>query len=231
MTTPKTTIIELLKDELTFEHRMAMHTAFSEQIWREQNLVSLRMTWNLTFQGMLVAIYVFAGSSLHGWVSSAVQIALGSCGAMVCMAVFFSVIAAQNQSGRLKSHWVEEFCEPGTVVDTCDVLIGPFPQPFSPKTHSDRGRWASRGICIILGCLWVILVLIAAVHWVDTQGRNDTDPGSCTISRKGDQGVMLTCPQLMRMSAQPAPSAPRPLPPVQGQAVPGTARAVRAGLR
>jgi hypothetical protein len=183
-------------DALTFDQHMAVHTALSEQIWREQNLVSIRMTWNLTFQGMLVAIYVFAGSSLDGFASSAVQISLGVCALAVSVATYLSVIAAQNQSDRLKENWVEAFCDPKPKVEDCNVRSGHFPQPFSSKTHSRFGRSASRGICWILGALWFALIVISGVNlWVT--GADDGEEPACTVSAKAaSPGVVLDCPQL-----------------------------------
>ncbi|ATQ43558.1 hypothetical protein [Caulobacter mirabilis] len=212
---------ELLRTGLRFEDRMAMHTAISEQIWREQNLVSQRMTWNFTFQGMLVAIYVFAGSSLDGRAGSAVQLVLGGAGILVCLAVLFSVVAAQNQSTRLKAHWVRAFCAPGTKVDDCDLQTGPFPQPFSPKTYSGWGRWASRGICIILCGLWVVLVLIVAADWRSNLGKA-ADQATCTLSKAGKESFRISCPrqppdQSGKASVSAAPAPPPPVMTPQAQ--------------
>lgn len=185
-----------------FDERMAVHTALSEQIWREQNLVSVRMTWNLTFQGMLVAIYVFAGSQLEGRTSSIVQAILGLSGLAVGWAVFRGVAAAQDQSGRLKAHWVNEFGREGMTVDNCDIKDGPFPQPFSPKGLSQQGRGASRGICYILIGLWVVLTLLAVATFFLAPEHKRVD---CTIAMDAQGRLVAECP-----GASPPPSGAAP---------------------
>lgn len=153
-----------------FADRMATANAIADQIWREQELVSTRMTWNFNFQTFLVGLFVFAGSSLDGGVRLATQTVIGGAGLLVIYSIYRAVRAAQEQSTRLKRHWINEFCkdwreitEPGT----CNVVSGPFPQPFSMKHGSSKGRSASIHICVILGCMWLCLIGVAvyAFHY------------------------------------------------------------------
>ena len=157
-----------LGDEDNFTNRMAVANAIAEQIWREQQLVSTRMTWNFTFQTFLAGIYVYAGANLAGAASISVQCTLALIGFLVTLFSLFGVVAAQKQSDRLKRHWVHEFCRSrDTKPGDCDISRGCFPQPFSTTKGSKTGRYASRGICALLMLMWVLMLSITlAVTYV-----------------------------------------------------------------
>jgi hypothetical protein len=157
-----------LEAEVHFANRIEVANAITEQIWREQQLVSNRMQWNFTFQAFLAGIYVFAGSNLDGWEEFLVQIVLAVVGLAVACFCLFGVIAAQKQSTRLKTHWANEFCKkPPKDPGECDITRGAFPQPFSKTEGSRRGRYASRGVCGALMGMWgAMLVITVLVNFV-----------------------------------------------------------------
>jgi len=152
-----------LADEPDYANRVGLYNAIAEQIWREQQLVSTRMQWNFTFQAFLAGIYVYAGSELDPWQGMLVQGVLCTTGFFVSLFCLLGVLAAQKQSSRLKEHWVAEFHPHPHPMDAgdCDIKRGAFPQPFSSKSGSSRGRFASRGVCYALMFMWVMLLGIA----------------------------------------------------------------------
>lgn len=149
-----------ISEEIHFANRIQVANAIAEQIWREQQLVSNRMQWNFTFQAFLAGIYVFAGSNLSGPEEALVQSVLSVVGFVVTLFCLFGVIAAQNQSTRLKKHWMNEFCKnPPKDPGDCDIMQGAFPQPFSKRGGSNRGRYTSRGVCWALMSMWGAMLL------------------------------------------------------------------------
>ncbi len=148
--------------EKSFANRMATANAISEQIWREQQLVSTRMTWNFSFQGFLALLFVYAGSNLEDLEKFLIQVILGIVGMLVTRSIWLAVEAAQAQSSRLKEHWISIFCDAPPAPSEnlhCDIRSGAFPQPFSPPAGSRKGRGASTMICMILLCMWSALCL------------------------------------------------------------------------
>ena len=175
--------------DASFANRMATANAIAEQIWREQQLVSTRMTWNFSFQAFLTALYVFSGSDLEGWQMLAIQLTLGLVGMSVAFSIWQAVLAAQAQSSRLKAHWTAEFCATPSAVspDTgCNVQSGPFPQPFSMSSGSRKGRGASNWICGIIMGMWTVLCIISVVDFLDA----DTS-SKVSISSKPDKSLEI----------------------------------------
>lgn len=153
-----------LEDEPHFSNRLQVANSISEQIWREQTLVSTRMQWNFTFQAFLAGIYVFAGSSLDGWTKVLVQTVLALEGLCVSLFCLLGAIAAQRQSTRLKIHWMNEFHPmPPKDPGECNIVRGAYPQPFSDSKGSKIGRFASRGVCIAIMAMWLAMISITLI--------------------------------------------------------------------
>lgn len=160
----------LRSKEESYSNCMLLHNAISEQIWREQQLVSNRMQWNFSFQAFLAAIYVFSASNFQGLNELIFQAILCFVGGTVSYFCLQGVTAAQNQSSRLKEHWTKEF-SPAADGDykKSDLKSGAFPQPFSDSKGSNRGRLASRGVCWVLIAMWVLFLCVVAMRFLTPQ--------------------------------------------------------------
>ncbi len=207
-----------LAEEIYFTNRIQLANAIAEQIWREQQLVSNRMGWNMSAQTFLAAIYVFAGSQLHGGEELLVQFVLSMFGFVVALFTMFGVLAAQAQSTRLKRHWIREFhpdpdglgkakdgeIEPGS----CKIQQGAYPQPFSQAQGSWRGRFASRYLCVALMMMWGLMLGISVgLHWdlIETClpfGLAQVQPPAQTTPQSPSPQALTT------LQAPTAPSAP-----------------------
>lgn len=186
-------VFDVENDKL-FDRRMLVHTAISEQIWREQQLVSTRVTWNLSFQGFMGVVYTFSASNPAGVL---IQIVVGLAGFTVSYFCYLGIKAAQLQSGKLKEHWINVFHRPALLEgQECNLSNGAYPQPFSRNAGSSQGRRSSRRVCETLMVMWGVLELITALihpellHPLDlvrsaAEATEKQSSGSNSITRLG----------------------------------------------
>lgn len=194
--------------------RLSIANSIAEQIWREQQLVSTRMGWNFTSQGVLAAVYVYAGAELDGFEKLFGQLVIALTGVLITGFCFIAVLAAQNQSSRLKAHWINEFTPKSwnTASDRPEpnVKAGPFPQPFSLRMDSLKGRYASRYTCILICALWIMLAGISL--WFQFVGKPVVERAlnlelsgmSCATAIVDEDMVLRCAPK----GAEPAAKAP-----------------------
>lgn len=136
------------------EHRFQIAKAVADQIHVEQGLVATRMTWNLTFQGFMIASYaLIAAAATSEPAKFSVQLIICLAGAAVAGATFAGVKAASTQSSFLKAHWtLNRLDETG------------FPRPFSVDGHAKLGRLPPRVICATIGLMWFGLVVLPLIE-------------------------------------------------------------------
>jgi len=151
---------------LTFNQELALATAIGEQIWREQSLVANRMTWNLTFQGFMIAGFaLIATADFSTPDRMTLELVVAAAGVIVALATLAGVYAAHRQSSYLKKCWVAQFTPPPTDAEGesgQDAAGEPrehefLPRPFSDSTGSRLGRIAPRTICVTVAIMWIVL--------------------------------------------------------------------------
>ncbi len=141
-----------------WEKKFKVAEAIAEQICRQQQLTSFRMTWNLTFQGFLIAAFALSLSSgLPGFSSSpdatlkfGFQIIIGLAGGLVAWATMLSLYASrlQRDHGR----------------ELLDRLYSQLDQYSYPRPEaSRRARYAAIIIPWTLISIWAGLVTLAAL--------------------------------------------------------------------
>lgn len=138
------------------ERKFKIAEAVADQVWREQQLTSNRMTWNLTFQGFLFAAFSFTFSSLANATPSLprvfLQIVIAIGGFSVSQATSHSILASQLQRDFMKDIW-KQLYDPATLTS--------YPRPFSVNPESDRGRRSATSIIKTIQYMWVALGVFA----------------------------------------------------------------------
>lgn len=129
--------------------------AIAEQVWREQQLSSMRMTWNLSFQGLAMAAFVLTmRPDIQIAQKLVVQLLIAMSGAVVAIATLVNVRASQEQRDRLRQSWER-------LNASNDPLA--FPCPFSEKRGSSRARTATQGILWTATALWIAFGCVVAL--------------------------------------------------------------------
>lgn len=142
---------------------LAVASFISDQIWREQELTAHRMSWNLTFQGFMVAAFALIATSDFSAPSRlAMEVMISFAGIAVAVSTLFGVYASQRQRGSLRAHWTSLFGEydpekvkrlmPGSAYRS--FLL---PPPFSARTGSMLGRIAPWVTGLVIVLMWFAL--------------------------------------------------------------------------
>jgi hypothetical protein len=148
--------------ELDDKRKFEIGTEIAEQIWREQQLTSNRMTWNLTFQGFLFAAFSVVSVTSFTSVTSLVaipgasrmflQLVIALGGIAVGQATKHSIRASQLQRDYMKEIWRKLYNPP---------TLASYPRPFSVNLESDRGRHSATMIIRTILCMWTALATLA----------------------------------------------------------------------
>jgi hypothetical protein len=148
------------KMKLDFDKKLAIANAIAEQISREQNLVSNRMTWNLTFQGFMIAAFALvAAAELTQPAKILLEVAISVAGAVVATVTISGVAAAQKQSDYLKAEFRHHFMAISPTTGKEETLPDfPYPRPFSVRQGSEKARNTSKVILIVLAVMWCVLL-------------------------------------------------------------------------
>jgi len=132
------------------EQRFKLANIAAEQLWREQQLTSSRMGWNLQFQGFLFAAFIFSfGSSVPRQFGTDIRLVIAISGSIISGATFFSVRASQLQRDFMKKIWMDLYPTPG---------LSSYPRPFAQKGISKAGRYAPNFILFTIIGVWVSFV-------------------------------------------------------------------------
>jgi hypothetical protein len=136
------------------DRKFEMARAVAEQIHVEQSLVATRMTWNLTFQGFMIASYaLIAAAETSEPTKIWVQIIICLAGFVVAGSTWAGVNAASRQSSFLKAHWSEN-----------ELDASGYPRPFSIEGGARLGRLPPRIICFTIGTMWFLLVALTLIE-------------------------------------------------------------------
>jgi hypothetical protein len=140
------------------KRKFEIGTEIAEQIWREQQLTSNRMTWNLTFQGFLFA--AFSVTNLIAIPSASrmfLQLVIALGGISVGQATKHSIRASQLQRDFMKEIWRRLYNPP---------TPASYPRPFSVNLESERGRHSATTIIRTTLCMWTALATLAVfLNW------------------------------------------------------------------
>lgn len=79
-----------------------IEAAISQQIAVEQSLRATRMSWNLTFQGFMIAAFALVAAEKMNPARLVLELTICLAGILVCFGTFMGVRAAQKQSDYLK---------------------------------------------------------------------------------------------------------------------------------
>ncbi len=158
-----------------FDETLQIANYIAEQIWREQSLTSNRMTWNLTFQGFMMAAFALVATSNNSAPARAIlETVIALAGSLIAFFTLQSVKASERQRDRLKVAWRSNFApdthppikaEPPKTIPTPEAVIDSFalPAPFSEQPVSALGRGAPRWLCFVIMSMWCALLgLLAA---------------------------------------------------------------------
>jgi hypothetical protein len=123
----------------------------TREIAAEHALVAARMTWNLSFQGLLFTAMAFAlgrpsGAAPDDRLITLIYL-LPRLGIAVALLSAVGVLAAYLQVDRLKRLWRVRKDEFEAVA----------PRPFSPRWGSAMGRLPPAGITVALIWCWIVL--------------------------------------------------------------------------
>ncbi|MDZ4371602.1 MAG: hypothetical protein U1C74_09310 [Phenylobacterium sp.] len=122
--------------------------AVAHQITAEQNLVSARLNWNLTFQGFMIASYALVSTAdVSSPKRSLIQFTIIVAGLVVTAATLAGVMASAAQRSALRKHWQD------VVADRTD-----FPRPFVEGGNTLLGRSPAFVICITIIAMWAALM-------------------------------------------------------------------------
>lgn len=155
---------KLEEEERTF--KVAKEVA--EQIWREQQLTSSRMTWNLTFQSfMLAAMTVTFVQAADPVLAVALRLSVSIAGLVVAGVTLQAVKASAVQRNDLKEIWKKLYQpHPDATVD-----LYAYPRPFANDRHSKRARRSPANIVYALLFLWVVFIVLAVVNYLESDPR------------------------------------------------------------
>ena len=146
----------MMLEDVQDEHRFKIGKEVAEQIWREQQLTSSRMTWNLTFQSFMLTSFVITfGQSVDVMFALILRILIAAAGFFVALVAIYSVRASQAQRDHLKKIWSDLYPSP-------DIYA--YPRPFAEYKHSQLGRRAPAKILVVLMILWGCLLILAIAY-------------------------------------------------------------------
>jgi hypothetical protein len=139
--------------KLNGSERFAIAEAVAQQVAVEQQLVATRMSWNLTFQGFMIASYaLIAAADTSEPARFLIQMVICAAGLIVAAATYAGVIAASSQSSFLKARWKD------LSLDSTG-----YPRPFSIEIGAKLGRLPPRVICGTVALMWIALIILT---WV-----------------------------------------------------------------
>lgn len=160
-------------DERTVVDKFKIAQAVADQIAVEQNLRANRMSWNLTFQGFMMAAFALVAAEKMNQARISLEVLICFAGAAVAYATWQGIEAAQKQSTNLKKHW-----------DDQNLSESLFPVPFLVDEGEKQGRAPTFYICMTTIFMWVALLLIIIVMpqtFEDTEVDRRPCVGVCTI--------------------------------------------------
>lgn len=165
----------------------------ANQIWTEQSLTGMRMTWNLTFQGFTIAGYALVATSSA---STPGRAALQTLIAIVSIIVAFATLRGMTASARQRSYLRR--------VWETNELDRYFPQPFSDKSGSNLGRAQGLWICWALMGMWAFLLVCAPFMSPDKE-----ESASVLVDLKNIPALTISNPLQPRIEGEVTPS-PQP---------------------
>jgi hypothetical protein len=171
--------------KLTFNQLSNLHAHIAEQIWREQTLVSNRLSWNLTFQGFMIAGFALVATSQYSAPDQrTIQLIVTGAGFVVSFSTFLGILAAQRQSSFLKKKWIKVFNSEDDIDDPNNHEF--YPRPFSDSIGSKLGRFHPLIICFALCAMWLALGFIAwgNSHALTTQPPISTQNAPMSSTRQ-----------------------------------------------
>lgn len=122
--------------------------AVAKQIAMEQTLAGNRLSWNLTFQGFMLASYALVATAQTTYPNrDFIHAIIIAAGVIVSLASMSGVHASRMKSSSLKAFWTDNgLSESG------------YPLPFSEGAGSVMGRLPPYVICGIVACMWLALL-------------------------------------------------------------------------
>jgi hypothetical protein len=134
----------------------------AEQIWREQELTSKRLNWNLTLQGFLLAAFAFAfGERTHPNAIFVIEITLTIAGISVAFLTLLSVMASQAQRDYMKRVWRDLFNITNDSEINSNQILTVYPRPYSVNRYSKRARFAIQAFLAVMIVLWATLFILS----------------------------------------------------------------------
>lgn len=122
-----------------------IEAAISQQIAIEQSLRATRMTWNLTFQGFMIAAFALVAAENMNPARIVLELTICGAGTFVGLGTYLGIWAAQRQSNYLKGLWND---------------ASPYPRPFSRGGGALMGRLPTHIICVTIIAMWGALIWI-----------------------------------------------------------------------
>jgi len=118
----------------------------AQQLDHEVERSAARIARFLTFSGLLLASLAIAARAPEADPLRVLLMRITPmAGLAAAVATYLGVGAAQSARDRIKAYWRDTGLEDH------------FPPLYSPQKSSRKGRWASKGLIIIIGIVWVVI--------------------------------------------------------------------------
>ena len=148
------------KKEMDFEKSILkskeLYELIDQEVHREHNLISNRMTWYVTSQSFLMAAFAVSGSSNHKfeWLSKPFLPVLGILTSLITFGSLLAALTAMNQLKESKKD----------ILKKCETLqeINPFKERFMEDKHlwiHVLGMTPPVSIPIIFLTAWIIALV------------------------------------------------------------------------
>lgn len=130
------------------EDKFKIAEAVANQIAVEQTLAGNRLSWNLTFQGFMLASYALVATAQTTYPNrDLIHVIIIAAGVIVSLATMSGVHASRMKSSNLKKYWERK-----------GLSDSGYPLPYSEGIGSTMGRLPPYVICGIVALMWLALL-------------------------------------------------------------------------